>query len=137
MEKIVVQIDLSEYKRLENAADRSDELVQKLAERRAKEVNSFQVTLRLYGRDYDRDCPVDITSYDELTPQMEGIALKVKEWAQEQLAEEFKSWHYMKEAKKQLARYAENAEKWQRKALLGWLLSVILIAGIMIYTLFK
>lgn len=137
MEKTVVQIEIAEYKRLENAANRSDEVIQRLAERRAKEINSFQVRLHLYGTDYDRECPVDIKSYDELTPQMEGVALKVKEWAQEQLSEEFKSWHYMQSARKQLEESADNAEKWQRKAIFGWFLSVILIAGIAIYTLFK
>lgn len=137
MAKTFVQIELDEFKRLENEANRSEKLIQRLAEMRAKEINSFRVTLRLYDTGYDREYPVDINCYDRLTPQMEGVALRVKEWAQEQLADEFKSWHYMQSAKKKLVKSADNAAKWQRKAMLGWFLSVVLIAGIAIYTLFK
>lgn len=137
MAKTFVQIELDEFKRLENEANRSEKLIQRLAEKRANEINSFQVTLRLYDTGYDREYPVDINCYDRLTPQMEGVALRVKEWAQEQLAKEFKSWHYMQNAKKQLDQATKTAEKWQRKAMFGWLLSVILVAGITIYALFK
>ena len=101
-------------------ANRTDEYLDRLSAQTAKEIakkniGMIRVKIGLTGRDYDENL-VEVKCYDDLTPQLELLVLKIQYWAQEALEEEHGSWNYLANAKKEVNESEALKDKYGRIA---------------------